>query len=247
MEENESLKEIKKALIHGIALLLVVSLVSGFVLYTSSYRRTQEYPQYVPAGVSVRRLDDDCIVFEPEIIRAGLIFYPDERVEHSAYSELLLRCSAEGILCVAVKMPFNIPSLKSEKAAEIKAMFPETDNWYIAGHGKGGIAAAKCVKNNLSDYKGLILLASYTKEYFYDTGIKVLTVYGSNDKILNMKKYENCSVNLPADAVKRVIEGGNHTQFGYYGSLPKDGKAGITAGEQIKETVTLISGFIGGE
>ena len=52
--------------------------------------------------------------------------------------------------------------------------------------------------------EGLILLASYAANDLSDTDLSVLSVYGSEDGVLNMQKYEENRMNLPED-MKEVI------------------------------------------
>ena len=74
--------------------------------------------------------------------------------------------------------------------------------------------------------------------------LDVLSIYGCNDGILNMEKYEECKTNLPDGFSEFVIDGGCHAYFGSYGEQDGDGKATITRGEQIEITVNEIKQFI---
>ena len=74
--------------------------------------------------------------------------------------------------------------------------------------------------------------------------LKVLSVYGSEDQVLNREKYKEYRSNLPENAVEIVIEGGNHAYFGVYGKQSGDGEATIDNQTQIFETTSIISSFI---
>ena len=104
--------------------------------------------------------------------------------------------------------------------------------------------AASYVSNHLDDYNGLILLASYSTEDLSQTNLNVLSIYGSEDKVLSLDKYKESIVNLPLGFVEQVIEGGNHAYFGNYGEQSADGNASITPDEQIKITMQYISDFM---
>ena len=71
-------------------------------------------------------------------------------------------------------------------------------------------------------------------------GEKVLLIRGSNDTVLNIKKYEEGLKLVPGNARELVIEGGNHAQFGDYGTQSGDGEATITVEEQQKQTADFI-------
>lgn len=58
--------------------------------------------------------------FVPEAPTAGLIFYPDGKVEHTAYAPLLCACVEWGILCVLVRMPCNLTAFNANGADGIQ-------------------------------------------------------------------------------------------------------------------------------
>ena len=91
--------------------------------------------------------------------------------------------------------------------------------------------------------KGVILLASYSVKKL-DASLDVLTIYGSEDGVLNFEKYEGVKDNLPEDFQEVVIDGGNHAGFGYYGEQKKDKKAKMSKEEQQLQTVQFIRSFI---
>ena len=61
---------------------------------------------------------------------------------------------------------------------------------------------------------------------------------------MNREKYEKYKTNLPEEFTEIIIEGGNHAYFGMYGEQKGDGKASISATEQISITADAISKFI---
>ena len=71
-------------------------------------------------------------------------------------------------------------------------------------------------------------------------GSTVLSIYGSEDGVLNREKYEKNRVNLPEDAIEYVIDGGNHSGFGYYGQQKGDHVAGISPKEQQEAVVDAL-------
>lgn len=107
----------------------------------------------------------------------------------------------------------------------------------------GGIAAAGCAANNSSAVDSVILLASYPNTALPDE-ISLLSIYGSEDKVLNRDAYEKAKSNYPANAVEVVIDGGNHAQFGNYGAQSGDSDAAITREAQQEKTVGAILDFV---
>ena len=90
-------------------------------------------------------------------------------------------------------------------------------------------------------WEGLVLLGAYSTADLKDDGIEVLSIYGSNDLVLNREAYGKSRENLRDDAVEYVIEGGNHGQFGSYGIQEGDGAATVTAEEQQAYTADLVA------
>ena len=105
--------------------------------------------------------------------------------------------------------------------------------------------AASYVSKNTDKFDGLILLASYSTADLKGSDIKVASIYGSLDGVMNREKYEEYKSNLPADLEESVIEGGNHAGFGMYGEQKGDGAATLTSAEQIGVTADIIAAFVG--
>ena len=104
--------------------------------------------------------------------------------------------------------------------------------------------AASCAAGHTGEFSGMILLASYSTADISGSGLKVLSMYGTRDGVLNMESYQKNRPNLPADADEIVINGGNHAGFGSYGVQSGDGTADITAAEQMEITASAVAGFI---
>ena len=104
--------------------------------------------------------------------------------------------------------------------------------------------AASYLSGCADSYEGLLLLGSYSTEDFSNTDLSVLSIYGSEDMVLNREKYEECRKNLPADYQELVIEGGCHAYFGMYGPQKDDGTPSITNEEQIQITADAVTEMI---
>ncbi len=67
-----------------------------------------------------------------------------------------------------------------------------------------------------------------------------ISVYGSEDGVLNFDKLEENKKYAPAESYYYVIQGGNHAGFGNYGPQHGDSDAEVTKEEQQKQTVEFI-------
>lgn len=190
-------------------------------------------------------LEDGTMVWEPEGATKGLIFYPGGKVEAAAYIPLLRACAEQDMVCILVEMPFRLAVLDFHAADGIPERYPEVEHWYIGGHSLGGsMAAAYLAEDHADSYDGLFLLGSYSTADLSHTDLSVLSVFGSEDQVMNREKYEKNRVNLPDDFTEKVIDGGCHAYFGMYGAQEGDGIPSIRCEEQMEETAKLLSEFI---
>ena len=165
-------------------------------------------------GVEITK---DAVIFAPEEPTVGLVFYPGGKVEHTAYAPLMRELAEQGILCVLPEMPLRLAVLDVHAADEIPERYPEIKRWYIGGHSLGGSMAAACAEKHDDCFAGLVLLASYSTKDLTETGLRVLSVYGTEDGVLNLENYSEKRENLPEATVETVLDGGNHACFGSYG------------------------------
>ena len=194
--------------------------------------------------VEMRIDTNNNISFVPEEATAGFIFYPGGKVEYTAYIPLMKELASEGVLCVLVEMPFNLAVLDSDAAKGIQEQYPEIEDWYIGGHSLGGSMAASYLSDCEDDFEGLVLLGSYSTVDLSETELSVLSIYGSEDQVMNKENYEEYKANLPADFVEIILKGGCHAYFGMYGAQEGDGIPTITNEEQIRMTEDAIMAFM---
>ena len=102
--------------------------------------------------------------------------------------------------------------------------------------------AASLVFDEPGKFKGLVLLAAYPprNNNLSSLDVYVTTIYGSLDQIATQSEIEESFSLLPPDTEKVLIEGGNHAQFGQYGTQKGDGTATIGPEEQQKIVIEAI-------
>ena len=142
-----------------------------------------------------------------------------------------------------VRMPARLAFFGSNKADEALQETADYANVYIGGHSLGGAMAANYAAEHAESLDGVILLAAYSTKPLPDS-LPVLSVYGTEDGVLNRANYEKNLANVP-NLQEVVIEGGNHAQFGSYGEQRGDGEASIDPGMQWNETAEAILEFAG--
>lgn len=237
------MKQYKRHLLILLAVMLMLCAAAGIYLGTY-YRADREAIAVMVEGAdyTFEELGDGTQVYMPQgEWDTALIFYPGGKVECEAYTPLLVRCAEKGIACMLVEMPGNLAVLDMDAAQRVMEHYPEVEHWYLGGHSLGGsMAAAFGAESDWVD--GLILLAAYSTADA--SHVPVLSIYGSEDGVMNREKYAECRSNLPTDFEEYIIEGGNHASFGCYGPQKGDGEASISRETQIEQTAALITEFI---
>lgn len=227
--------------------LIIALIIGGSAVYLSDYYRSDEnaISAFAPMNeVDFRTLENGNILFEAENAKAGFIFYPGGKVDSNAYKPLMAVLAEKGVTCVLVEMPFNLAVLDINAADGILEQYPDIEKWYIGGHSLGGAMASSYLSDNADDFDGLALLGAYSTSDLSNTDLDVLSIYGSEDRVMNRKKYDANKGNLPNDFTEIIIDGGNHAGFGMYGAQDGDGVPEITAEEQIKITADAVLDLI---
>lgn len=232
--------------INSVLLVFVILFISCAIYVNDYYHaNTVAIEAFAPVNnVSMQKDDDNTIIYSPAGATTGFIFYPGGKVEYTAYIPLMQSIASNGVFCALVEMPFNLAVLDIDAADKIKQQYPTITNWYIGGHSLGGSMAASYLADNTNDFEGLVLLGSYSTADLSQTGLRVLSIYGSNDNVMNAEKYNANKSNLPADYTDLIIDGGCHAYFGVYGSQDGDGIPTITNEEQIIITTQEICKFL---
>ena len=240
-------KKKKGLLLTLVSVILVLAIAVGVcAFYLGDYYRadTDAIGAFLPQGSSWKEEPDGNIVFAPEGATKGFIFYPGGKVEHTAYIPLMQACAERGVLCVLVDMPFNLAVFDMNAADEIRKDYPQIESWYIGGHSLGGAMAAAYLEKNYEDFDGLVLLGAYSTSDLSGSDLEVLSVYGSEDRVMDPVKYEECKSNLPEGFTEFSIDGGCHAYFGMYGFQEGDGTPSITNEDQIIFTADSIAEMI---
>lgn len=234
------MKRQKKKRIWIILASIIALPVAAFLIYTGQYYHAEPSALTMlesDGTVSVTQADYGWFFDGPSEDEA-LIFYPGAKVEETAYAPLLHRIAEQGMDVCLIKMPFRFAFFGMNKADTVIGMY-DYDRWYIGGHSLGGAMAAVYAAEHTAQLTGVVLLAAYPTKPLGDH-LRVVTIYGSEDGVLNMDKMSEGEQYMPESHEQYVIEGGNHAQFGNYGKQSGDGDATVSADEQQRKTVEAI-------
>ena len=194
--------------------------------------------------VTVERLDGATAVRSGPVTAetTGLVYYPGARVNPESYVPTAAETVAgRDVVVIIVEMPLNLAVLGQDRADDAREAFPAVDSWAVGGHSLGGAMACRYAADNAADIDALVLHAAYCDRDISDTGLRVLSVLGGSDGVLDAERERESRVNLPADSRIVELSGVNHAGFGAYGSQRGD-ESVDTAPGQMRAAVGAVTG-----
>ena len=219
------------------------SLVAVFFIWNWSTFQSRNLPKDTLTSNGLANVveNDDRITFLANESKqtVELIFFPGGLADPKAYAPLCKKIAERGYTCHLIKMSFRLPQRDYQK---ISRMFDlRSGRYVIGGHSQGGKMAAQFVYENSGLMQGLFLLGtSHPRDIdLSNQSIPAIKFYAENDGLASVEEVLENKDKLPINAKLILIEGGNHSQFGYLGGLLMDDKADITLEEQ--QTIVLES------
>lgn len=249
-EKKQFTKTEKRVIIIMVIAAIVAAVIFAVLIYINDYYKATEKAQKAILGndsVEVTETGDYYLFSKNEAESyvgigegKGIIFYPGGKVDEVAYAPMLLELAEEGYEVYLVKMPAKLAIFGMNAAEGIIKEASELTEWTMMGHSLGGAMAASFSASHDEEVDNLVLLAAYSMEDLSGLDMDVYSFYGSEDKVLNMEKYEEYYTNLPEDMVEIVIDGGNHAYYAHYGEQDGDGTATITRDEQQESVLDVF-------
>lgn len=186
------------------------------------------------------------LVFQPAGAAAatGLVIYPGGKIDYRAYAPVAREIAAQGYLVVVPPVPLNLALFNPNLAGEVMDAFPQVEHWAVGGHSLGGVAASTFAAAHPDRVQGLALWASYPASDMHTYPRQVVSIYGTNDGLAPPAKIEESKTNLPPTTEYVAIEGGNHGQFGAYGSQSGDNAATISRAEQQTQVANATAAML---
>ena len=224
---------------------VLVGTASSFLIYLNIYyHATDEVNPYLQSSALVEVCEDSRYYLFDNVENKdkAIVFYGGAKVEEKSYAPMLSKLAEHGVDVYLVKMPFRLALFDLSASDSILSSNPYSAA-YLMGHSLGGTSASICLSKTAQHYEGIIFLASYPNQEL-DDKYKALSIYGSEDAVLNRKQYEERSSYFPEGYQTQIIEGGNHANFAYYGNQSGDNAATITREQQIDLTVSYVADFL---
>lgn len=233
----------KKVIIIMAVAVVIATAIFAWQIYANDYYKASDTAKEALKGsaqVEVMETDGYYLFNPVEDTEKGIIFYPGGKVEETAYAPLLLELTEAGYEVYLIKMPAKLAIFGMNAAEDVFEDAPHIKEWTMMGHSLGGAMAASFSADHDEEVGALVLLAAYSTEDLNGLEMDVYSFYGTEDKVLNMEKYQEYYSNLPADMTEEIIDGGNHANYAYYGAQDGDGEATISREEQVQSVLDIF-------
>jgi pimeloyl-ACP methyl ester carboxylesterase len=169
-----------------------------------------------------------------------LAFFPGALVDPRAYAPLAHAVASEGFRVFLVELPHR-GAFGGAESPELRVRIQRTldsldrgEAVVLAGHSRGGVVASTLAARGLPNLGGLVLIGTSHPRDVDLSGldVPVTKIVGTRDGLASPAKVRANASLLPEHTRWVWIDGGNHSQFGWYGFQPMDRRATLDAAEQ---------------
>lgn len=178
----------------------------------------------------------------------SLLFFPGSLVDPIAYAPIARAAASAGFPATILELPrrgafggADDPDLLDAARALI-ARRDGTMRWVVAGHSRGAVVASQLASDPPDRLAGLVLIgSSHPRDVsLASLSIPVTKIAGTRDGLASPDEVRQNARNLPPTARWIWIEGGNHSQFGWYGFQPGDRRPLISGDAQHTATIDAV-------
>lgn len=236
----------------------VLSLLAAPIAAFLMFRAQNLPPDTWSSNDGIQVADSDASIrFEPvqRAAAAGWMLLPGCPADPYAYGPLARAVAARGLASVIVKVPYLCAPMAEHRATLQRRVVEVMDGcrecrWSLAGHSRGATHALRLVDTlPAGRVAGLIVIGStHPRDRSYShLKMPVMKIMASLDGVAPLEASTANRALLPPQTRWEVIEGGNHSQFGYYGFQLFDGRAAISREAQHETVAALVAEFLSGQ
>ncbi len=177
------------------------------------------------------------------ISNVALLFFPGALVAPAAYAPLLRAAALQGHPVYMVELPRR----GAFGGAQDPLLFQRVERvvndrtacWVLAGHSRGAVVVSQLALQAPEKWAGLVLIGtSHPRDHDLSMlAIHVSKIVGTRDGLASPDEVEANRAQLPPATNWVWIEGGNHSQFGWYGFQPGDRPAQVSAAQQREQMI----------
>ena len=228
--------------IRRIWITLGVSATAGFVGWSVvAYRATSEARSAARSDALVTVSKTGAVWrFVPNgrpAVGPTFVFYPGALVDPRAYAPLARAVTEASYQVIMIELPRRGAfggADSPELAARTNSVLASERGIVVGGHSRGAVVASRLASRALPAVRGLVLIGtSHPRDQDLSSlTIPITKIVGTRDGLATPDEvHENASL-LPRHTRWLWIEGGNHSQFGWYGFQPLDRRPGVDASVQ---------------
>lgn len=193
--------------------------------------------------------------FEPAGVPSSpaLVFFPGALVDPRAYAPLARAVSEEGHRVILIELPRR-GAFGGAEAAELTirinrvlASLGDSRSVVLGGHSRGAVIASETA-GRVRSLGGLVLIGTSHPRDVDLSGLEapVTKIVGTRDGLATPAEVEINASFLPSHTRWIWVDGGNHSQFGWYGFQPLDRRPRIPAAEQRAIMIEGVLELMGG-
>ena len=183
---------------------------------------------------------------EQPVTDACYIFYTGGLVKEVAYAPYAEAMAQRGVHTFLLKITLDMSALEQNAPNDAKNSEFARENcrsFAVGGHSLGGLSASRYALENPDD--GIVMVSAYPyKKSIVDHRGPIMSIYGSLDPLSTEEQILGARDLVPESAMYRSVEGGNHSQFGWYGEQGGDAEATISREQQqaalVEHTLELM-------
>lgn len=170
----------------------------------------------------------------------ALIFFPGSLVDPRAYAPLLHAVASAGYPAYLIELPrrgafggADDPEL-AQRIDRVVTGAGAPGAWIASGHSRGAVVASAVASDQRPGFAGLVVIGSSHPRDVDLSALRVAVtkIVGTRDGLASPEEVESNRDKLPSQTRWVWIDGGNHSQFGWYGFQPGDGRPTIDATRQ---------------
>lgn len=184
----------------------------------------------------------------PANAASALVFFPGALVDPVAYAPLLRAAAAAGFPAYMIELPRRGAfggGDDPEVMRRLDRLLARSDaprRWVVAGHSRGAVVACDVAAARRPGLSAVVLIGSSHPRDVDLSGltIPVTKIAATRDGLASREEVEGNRSKLPGATRWVWIEGGNHSQFGWYGFQPGDRRATISAAQQREVMVRAV-------
>jgi pimeloyl-ACP methyl ester carboxylesterase len=221
--------------------------LGGTVVFTAwsllAYRASSAAKQATHTDAAVRVTHADGVwTFQPrgKVANRILMFFPGALVDPRAYAPLARAAAGAGIRVFLIELP-NRGAFGGANSLELRmrvdrtlATVNDSVSVVLGGHSRGAVVASSTAAAGLPNLGGVVLIGTSHPRDVDLSGltVPVTKIVGTRVGLASPDEVRQNESLLPEHTRWIWVEGGNHSQFGWYGFQPMDRRATISAAEQ---------------